>query len=56
MHYTNVLSVYQNTVEVNFQNTSIPEKTDAYFSASSETSSGRASLRVPIMLVDNNYL
>jgi len=53
---TNVVSVYQSTIEVDFALTAIPEKTDAYFSANTQTSSGRVSCRVVGVLVDNEYL
>ena len=53
---TNVLSVFESTVEVNFQYTAISEKTDAFFTAQTTNTSGRVSARIPFMLVDNNYL
>ena len=53
---TNVVMVYQNTVEINFAGTPIPEKTDAWFTAKTEAGSGRTSCRVVGILVDNNYL
>lgn len=53
---TNVVSVYQSTVEIDFAGTPIPEKTDAWFSAKTEASNGRVSCRVVGILVDNNYL
>lgn len=53
---TNVVSVYQNTIQIDFAMTPIPEKTDAYFTSSTEQSSGRVSCRVVGILVDNNYL
>lgn len=53
---TNVLSVYESTIEVDFAMTPIPEKTDAYFSSSTEAGSGRVSCRVVGILVDNNFL
>jgi hypothetical protein len=53
---TNVLSVYQSTIEVDFKLSPVYEKTDAYFTSKSETGSGRVSLRIPILQVDNNFL
>ena len=53
---TNVVSVYENTVQIDFAMTPIPEKTDAYFSSRTETGSGRVSCRVVGILVDNDYL
>lgn len=53
---TNVVSIYEGPFEVNFAMTPIPEKTDAYFSSKTEQASGRVSLRVVGILVDNNYL
>ena len=53
---TNVVSVYQNTIQIDFAMTPIPEKTDAYFTSNTEQSSGRVSCRVVGILVDNNYL
>ena len=53
---TNVLSLYESTVSINFEYTSIPEKTDAYFTAVTSGSAGRVSVRIPAMLVDNNFL
>tara|TARA_R110000744_G_scaffold380326_3_gene500745 strand:+ start:12096 stop:13097 length:1002 start_codon:yes stop_codon:yes gene_type:complete len=53
---TNVVSIYEGPFEVNFAMTPIPEKTDAYFSSKTTQASGRVSLRVVGILVDNNYL
>jgi len=53
---TNVVSVYESTVVIPFDWTSIPEKTDAFFTASASTSSGRVSSRIPILVVDNDYI
>lgn len=53
---TNVVSVYQTTTEIDFKFTSIPEETDAWFTAKTETGSGRVSIRIPTIIVDNNYL
>lgn len=53
---TNVVSVYQNTIQIDFAMTPIPEKTDAYFTSSTAASTGRVSCRVVGILVDNNYL
>lgn len=53
---TNVVSVYQNTVVIPFEWTSIPEKTDAFFTAAASVSVGRVSSRIPVVTVDNEYL
>ena len=53
---TNVVSVYQTTIQIDFAKTPIPEKTDAYFTSKTETGSGRTSARIVGILVDNNYL
>ena len=53
---TNVVSVYQTTKEIDFAFTSIPEKTDAYFTANTTASTGRVSARIPTILVDNNFI
>ena len=53
---TNVVSVYESTVQLSFAMTPIPEKTDAFFTSSTQTASGRVSVRVVGILVDNNYL
>lgn len=53
---TNVVSVYQSTVEIDFKLTYIPEKTDAWFTAKTSAGSGRVSIRIPILIVDNDYL
>ena len=53
---TNVVSVYQTTTEIDFKFTSIPEETDAWFTAKTETGTGRVSIRIPTIIVDNNYL
>ncbi len=53
---TNVVSVYESTVEIDFKYTAIPERTDAYFTAKSETGNGRVSIRVAVLIVDNLYL
>lgn len=52
---TNVVSVYQSTVEIDFKYTNIPEKTDAYFTAKTEASTGRVSLRIPVLTINNDY-
>jgi len=53
---TNVVSVYENTVEIDFKFTSIPERTDAWFTAKTEAGTGRVSIRIPVLIVDNDYL
>lgn len=53
---TNVVSVYESTAEIDFKFTSVPEETDAWFTAKSETGTGRVSIRIPTIIVDNNYL
>ena len=53
---TNVVSIYENTVQLDFAMTPIPERTDAFFTSSTATGSGRVSCRVVGILVDNNYL
>ena len=53
---TNVLSLYESTVQINLEYTSIPEKTDAYFTAVTSGAAGRVSVRIPAVLVDNNFL
>jgi len=53
---TNVVSVYETTVVIPFDWTSIPEKTDAFFTAAASASSGRVSSRIPILVVDNDYI
>ena len=53
---TNVVSVYQTTVEIDFAMTPIPQYTDAYFTAKSETGSGSVDSRIVGILIDNNYL
>jgi len=53
---TNVVSIYQSVIEINFEMTLIPEKTDAYFTSDTQNSTGRVSCRVVGMLVDNEYL
>ena len=53
---TNVVSVYESTVVIPFDWTSIPEKTDAFFTASAGASAGRVSSRIPILVVDNDYI
>lgn len=53
---TNVVSVYQTTTEIDFKFTSIPEETDAWFTAKTETGTGRVSLRIPTLIVNNDYL
>ena len=53
---TNVVSVFESTVEIDFKFTSIPEETDAWFTAKSETGSGRVSIRIPALIIDNTYL
>lgn len=53
---TNVVSVYESTVQLNFAMTPIPEKTDAFFTSKTENGSGRVSARIVGILVDNDYL
>ena len=53
---TNVVSIYQGPFEVNFAMTPIPAKTDAWFSSKTEQASGRVSVRVVGILVDNDKL
>lgn len=53
---TNVLSVYQNTVEVDFQYTSVPQLSDIFFTANTQNAAGRVSCRVPFLLVNNDFL
>tara|TARA_R110002110_G_scaffold415850_1_gene658018 strand:+ start:33648 stop:34748 length:1101 start_codon:yes stop_codon:yes gene_type:complete len=53
---TNVVSVYQDTVQIDFAMTPIPEKTDAFFSSSTTASNGRVSCRVVGILVNNDFL
>lgn len=55
---TNVVSVFENTVEIDFKFTSVPENTDAWFTANTGAGggSGRVSLRIPVLIVDNEYL
>jgi len=53
---TNVVSVYQSVAVVPFEWTSIPEKTDAFFTAVASVSAGRVSARVPVLVVDNDYI
>lgn len=53
---TNVVSVYESTVVIPFDWTSIPEKTDAFFTASASASAGRVSSRIPVLVVDNDYI
>ena len=53
---TNVVSVYQSTIQIDFAMTPIPQRTDAFFTSLTETGSGRVSTRVVGILVDNNYL
>ena len=53
---TNVVSIYENTVQLDFAMTPIPQKTDAFFSSNTATGSGRVSCRVVGILVDNDYL
>jgi hypothetical protein len=53
---TNVVSVYESTTEIDFKFTPIPEQTDAWFTAKSEVGSGRVSVRIPAIIVDNNFL
>lgn len=53
---TNVVSIYENTVQLDFAMTPIPQKTDAFFSSNTATASGRVSCRVVGILVDNDYL
>lgn len=53
---TNVVSVYESTTEIDFKFTSIPEETDAWFTAKTETGTGRVSIRIPTVIVNNDYL
>lgn len=55
---TNVVSIYQNTVEIDFKFTRIPQYTDAWFSAMRDSggSNSRVSLRIPALIVNNDYL
>lgn len=53
---TNVVSVYQETIQINFAMTPIPEKTDAWFTSETTQASGRVSCRVVGILVDNDKL
>lgn len=55
---TNVVSVYQSTTEIDFKFTSIPQETDAWFTAATAIGggTGRVSIRIPVLIVDNNYL
>ena len=53
---TNVVSIYENTVQLDFAMTPIPQKTDAFFSSNTATGNGRVSCRVVGILVDNDYL
>lgn len=53
---TNVVSVYETTVVIPFDWTSIPEKTDAFFTAEASASAGRVSSRIPVLVVDNEYI
>ena len=53
---TNIVSVYESTVELDFKLTDIPAKTDAYFTSSTSGGNGRVSLRIPILIVDNDYI
>lgn len=53
---TNVLSVYQSTVEVNFQYTAVPAKSDVFFTAQTQNAAGRVSCRVPFILANNDFL
>ena len=53
---TNVVSVYESTFEVDFRATPVTEKTDAFFTSSTATGTGRVSSRIVAMLIDNDYL
>ena len=53
---TNVVSIYESTVQLDFAMTPIPQKTDAFFSSNTTTGNGRVSCRVVGILVDNDYL
>lgn len=53
---TNVVSVYQSTIEIDFKFTRIPQYTDAWFTAESESGSGRVSIRIPTLIVNNDFL
>ena len=53
---TNVVSVYQETVEIDFAMTPIPARTDAWFTSETTQASGRVSCRVVGILVDNDKL
>lgn len=55
---TNVVSIYQSTVEVDFRSTPVPSKTDAFFTsvATSGSANDRVSARIVGVLIDNEYL
>lgn len=53
---TNVCSIYEATVEIDFAWTRAPEKTDVYFTSSTTAGTGRVSTRTAIILVDNTKL
>ena len=53
---TNVVSVYQSTIQIDFAMTPIPQRTDAFFTSLTEAGNGRVSCRVVGILVDNDYL
>tara|TARA_R110000765_G_C18931952_1_gene606850 strand:- start:1242 stop:2063 length:822 start_codon:yes stop_codon:yes gene_type:complete len=53
---TNVVSVYQTTIEIDFAMTAIPQYTDAYFTSKTQAGSGSIDSRIVGILVDNNYL
>lgn len=52
----NVTSVYQSTVAIGLMYSPLPEKTDAFFTANTSSGSGRATMRGPILIVDNTKL
>lgn len=53
---TKVLSVYQNTIEVDFGCTKIEARSDAWFSVVSSIGNSKVSTRVIVVVVDNNFL
>lgn len=53
---TNVVSVYQSTIEIDFAMTPIPQYTDAYFTSKTASGSGSVDSRIVGILVDNNFL
>lgn len=53
---TNVLSVYQNTVEVDFGYTPIQATSDAWFTAVSPNGTAKVSARIIVVLVDDEFV